>query len=99
DAVYAFPHQCGSSQLGGDLERTRKLIAALACHPNAGGVLILGLGCESNQLDKLLAGIPEQERAHIRAFSAQSTSDETEAVLRAVEELVELAQHAQREPC
>jgi altronate hydrolase len=99
DGIYAFPHQFGCSQLGGDLDRTRKLIAALACHPNAGGVLILGLGCESNQLDKLLAGIPEQERAHIRAFSAQSTSDETEAGLRAVEELVELAQRAQREPC
>ena len=51
DGVYAFPHQFGCSQLGGDLERTRKLIAALARHPNAGGVLILGLGCESNQLE------------------------------------------------
>ncbi len=41
----------GCSQLGDDLERTRGLLAALARHPNAGGVLMLGLGCESNQLD------------------------------------------------
>ena len=50
------PHGC--SQLGDDLAGTRSLLAALACHPNAGGVLIVGLGCESNQLDALLAGDP-----------------------------------------
>lgn len=99
DGVYAFAHQFGCSQLGGDLDRTRRLTAALACHPNAGGVLILGLGCESNQLDQLLAGIPAAERSHIRAFSAQSTSDETEAGLEAVAELVQIAERAQREPC
>jgi altronate hydrolase len=99
DGVHAFPHQFGCSQLGGDLDRTRKLIAALACHPNAGGVLILGLGCESNQLDKLLADIPAAERQHIRAFAAQNASDETEEGLRAVEELVQIAERSQREPC
>jgi altronate hydrolase len=99
DGIHAFPHQFGCSQLGGDLDRTRRLIAALARHPNAGGVLIVGLGCESNQLDKLLAGIPEQERQHIRSFSAQATGDETEAGLQAVAALVQLAEQAKREPC
>ncbi len=99
DGVHAFPHQFGCSQLGGDLDRTRRLIAALACHPNAGGVLIVGLGCESNQLGKLLEGIPPHERAHIRSFAAQATGDETEAGLNALEELVALAEGAKREPC
>src|SRR6185295_8795875 len=54
DGVFAFTHQFGCSQLGDDLDATRKLIAALASHPNAGGVLILGLGCENNQLEELL---------------------------------------------
>lgn len=99
DGIHAFPHQFGCSQLGGDLDRTRKLTAALACHPNAGGVLILGLGCESNQLDRLLADIPVNQRAHIKSFAAQATSDETEAGLRAVEELVQLAERTKREPC
>lgn len=99
DGVHAFPHQFGCSQLGGDLDRTRKLIAAMACHPNAGGVLVLGLGCESNQLDRLLADIPAQERSHIRGFAAQATGDETEAGLRVVEELVQMAERVQREPC
>ncbi|MBB6092521.1 altronate hydrolase [Povalibacter uvarum] len=99
DGIHAFPHQFGCSQLGGDLDRTRKLTAALACHPNAGGVLILGLGCESNQLDKLLADIPANQRAHIKSFAAQSTTDETQAGLQAVEELVQLAERTKREPC
>jgi altronate hydrolase len=99
DGVYAFPHQFGCSQLGGDLDRTRKLIAALACHPNAGGVLILGLGCESNQLDKFLADLPSLRRERVRAFSAQQAADETEEGLRMVAELAALASKDRREPC
>jgi altronate hydrolase len=99
DGVYAFPHQFGCSQLGGDLDRTRKLIAALACHPNAGGVLVLGLGCESNQLDALLREIPESQRERLRAFAAQATVDEVEAGLRVVEELIDIAARDKREPC
>jgi altronate hydrolase len=99
DGVHAFPHQFGCSQLGGDLDRTRQLIASLASHPNAGGVLVLGLGCESNQLQQLLAAIPEAERTHVRAFAAQATSDETEEGLRAVEELVAIAERSKREAC
>jgi altronate hydrolase len=99
DGVHAFPHQFGCSQLGGDLERTRKLIAALAQHPNAGGVLILGLGCESNQLDRLLQELPAAQRQHVRAFAAQAAMDEHEEGLRLVAELVEIAAQARREPC
>jgi len=99
DGVHAFPHQFGCSQLGGDLDRTRRLIASLACHPNAGGVLVIGLGCESNQLNKLLADIPPAERAHVRSFAAQATRDETEEGLRLVGELVALAEQTRREPC
>jgi altronate hydrolase len=99
DGVYAFTHQFGCSQLGGDLDRTRNLIASLASHPNAGGVLILGLGCESNQLQQLVANIPESERGHIRYFAAQATSDETTDGVNAVEELVKIAERCKREPC
>ncbi|MDY6945867.1 MAG: altronate dehydratase family protein [Pseudomonadota bacterium] len=99
DDVVAFPHQFGCSQLGGDLDRTRRLIAGLARHPNAGGVLILGLGCESNQLGKLLLDIPESERERVRYFAAQATEDETETGLQAVEALVQLAEHDRRVAC
>ena len=99
DGVYAFTHPFGCSQLGDDLEATRRVLAGLAAHPNAGGVLILGLGCESNQLDALLATLPASRRERIRAFAAQMEEDETEAGLAALDELVALAEKDKREPC
>lgn len=76
DGVHAFNHPFGCSQLGADLEGTAAILAALACNPNAGGVLLLGLGCESNQLDALLERIPEERRARLRVLRAQSEGDE-----------------------
>ena len=99
DGVYALTHPFGCSQLGGDLAATRTMIGALAAHPNAGGALILGLGCESNQLDALLAAAPDIDPARLRAFTAQSTEDEMEAGLAAVEALVAVAEHDRRETC
>ena len=55
DGIHAFAHPYGCSQLGDDLKNTQAVLAGLLRHPNAGGVLILGLGCENNQLDELLA--------------------------------------------
>jgi altronate hydrolase len=99
DGIYAFTHQFGCSQLGDDLERTRGLLAALARHPNAGGVLILGLGCESNQLGALLGELSEVEQRRIRAFAAQAADDETEKGLEVLEELVNQAAQEVRTPC
>ncbi|HJV42823.1 altronate dehydratase family protein [Caulobacter sp.] len=98
DGVYAFPHPFGCSQLGDDLAHTRKLIAALASHPNAGGVLILGLGCENNQLKALLDGAQEIDRDRLKSFTTQMVEDELEDGLAAVEVLVEIAERDQREP-
>lgn len=99
DGVVAFPHPFGCSQLGDDLAHTKSIIAALAQHPNAGGVLLLGLGCESNQLDKLLRDAPGIDRTRLRAFTAQSSSDELEDGINAVAELVAIAAADQRVPC
>jgi altronate hydrolase len=98
DGVYAFTHPFGCSQLGDDLAGTRSLLAALACHPNAGGVLIVGLGCESNQLDALIGEIPEELRGRVRTLKAQSEEDETEAGLAIIDELVGKAAGVAREP-
>ncbi len=98
DGVHAFTHPFGCSQLGDDLSATRTILAALARHPNAGGVLILGLGCESNQLAGLLAEIGDGD-GRIRAFAAQGEDDEHEAGLAAVEALVQRAERDRREPC
>lgn len=99
DGVHAFTHPFGCSQLGDDLGKTRKVLAALAAHPNAGGVLLVGLGCESNQLDKLKAELPALDANRVRAFAAQKVEDETEEGLAAVEALVAVAEIDKRVPC
>lgn len=97
DGVHAFAHPFGCSQLGDDLAGTRSLLASLACNPNAGGVLFVGLGCEENQLDALLAEIPEGQRAKIRTVHAQAATDEIEEGVAAVDALVATARLAVRE--
>jgi altronate hydrolase len=98
DGVHALTHPFGCSQLGEDLCGTRDILAALAAHPNAGGVLIVGLGCESNQLNALLkASKADPER--LRAFNAQACDDEVEEGLQAVEALVRIAEQDRRTAC
>lgn len=97
DGVYAFSHPFGCSQLGDDLDGTRSLLASLAAHPNAGGVLLVGLGCEENQLDALLAELPPERRGMVRSVSAQLSDDELADGLAAVDALVTQAASAQRE--
>jgi len=99
DGVHAFTHPFGCSQLGDDLAKTRRILASLAMHPNAGGVLVIGLGCESNQLGALLKEVQGVEPERLRAFGAQATDDEDEAGLAALEELVAVAERDRREPC
>ena len=96
DGIHAFKHPFGCSQLGDDLSHTRALLAGLAQHPNAGGVLIVGLGCENNQLGALIESIPAARRTHIRSLAAQSVEDDEAACLSLIEELVGIAGQAER---
>lgn len=97
DGVLAFAHPHGCSQLGDDLGGTRALLAGLAANPNAAGVLLLGLGCESNQLDALIAAVPEAARGKLRVLSSQGAGDELAEAAALVDELVALAAQARRE--
>lgn len=97
DAIVAFPHPHGCSQLGDDLAGTRALLAGLAANPNAAGVLLLGLGCESNQLVDLLAEIPEASRGKVRTLSSQGAGDELVEAALLVDALVAEAAQARRE--
>lgn len=96
--VHAFGHPHGCSQLGDDLAGTRAILAALADHPNAGGVLIVGLGCESNQIDALLALVPADRRARVRTLQAQGAGDEVAAGVALVDELLAIAGADVRQP-
>ena len=97
DGVYALTHPFGCSQLGDDLAHTRNVLASLAAHPNAGGVLIVGLGCENNQLHALLE-TAHLEASRVRSFNAQAVDDEVEEGVRALEELAALLEQDQRVP-
>ncbi|HYE58432.1 MAG TPA: altronate dehydratase family protein, partial [Rhodothermales bacterium] len=99
DGVYAFSHPYGCSQLGDDLVHTQRVLAGLMRHPNAGGVLVLGLGCENNQMDHLLALAGDLDRARLRFFNTQDVTDEVEEGVEAVAELVALMQNDRRETC
>jgi altronate hydrolase len=97
DGVYSFSHPYGCSQLGDDLRNTQRVLAGLLRHPNAGGVLVLGLGCENNQLDALLGLAGDVDRERLRYFNSQEVSDEVEAGLASLAELVAVMERDARE--
>lgn len=99
DGIHAYTHVFGCSQLGDDLANTQRLLAALATHPNVGGVLLVGLGCESLQLRRLLDEVGSIDPTRIRAFNTQQVDDEIEAGLQALNELVAVAEQDRRTPC
>lgn len=99
DGVYAFSHPYGCSQLGDDLTNTQRVLAGLIRHPNAGGVLVIGLGCENNRMDTLLAMASDVDRNRIRYFQSQLVLDEVEEGVEAVGELVEVMQEDERSVC
>lgn len=99
DGVFAYTHPFGCSQLGDDLAHTRTILAGLIQHPNAGAVLVVGLGCENNQLAKLLEASPGVDSSRIRSFNAQQVEDEVEEGITAVEELLALMAEDQRTAC
>jgi altronate hydrolase len=96
DGVHAFAHPYGCSQLGDDLSHTQRVLAGLMRHPNAGGVLILGLGCENNQLDTLVRLAGDVDRSRLAFFNTQDVIDELEEGTGAVAKLVERMSADQR---
>jgi altronate hydrolase len=98
DGVHAFPHQFGCSQLGDDLGLTQKILSGLVRHPNAGGVLILGLGCENNQMKLMLEAVGQTAPGRVEYFNAQEVTDEVEEGIARIRKLVAYAGQAKREP-
>jgi altronate hydrolase len=99
DGVHAFAHPYGCSQLGDDLKNTQAVLAGLLRHPNAGGVLILGLGCENNQLDELMRLAGDVDTSRIAFFNTQDVIDELEEGTGAVARLIERISGDRRVEC
>lgn len=96
--VVAFPHPHGCSQLGEDHEKTRQILAGLVRHPNAGGVLVLGLGCENNTPESFRALLGGFDPRRVKFLVAQDVPDETAAGAAILDELIAFAGAARRQP-
>lgn len=101
DAIVAFPHPYGCSQMGDDQENTRKILADLINHPNAGGVLVLGLGCENSSIDVLKNYLGEYDANRVKFLVAQESENEIVDGLALVKTLTEYARQFERTaiPC
>ena len=97
DAVVAFPHNYGCSQLGSDHENTRTVLADMVHHPNAGGVLVVSLGCENNQLDAFRELVGPVDESRVRMFVAQKVGDEVEYGLEQLREIFAVCSKDERE--
>jgi len=97
DHIGILEHNFGCSQLGDDHENTKKMLAGMSMHPNAGGVLLLGLGCENNQMKDFLPLLGEFDTRRIKHFIAQEVGDEIEVGLSYLKELAEMMHNDKRE--
>ena len=98
DGIFAFPHPYGCSQMGDDQENTRKILADLINHPNAGGVLVLGLGCENSNIDVLKPYIGQWNDSRVKFLVCQESDNEVEDALALIEELAAYVGSFRREP-
>ncbi len=97
DAIVDFPHSYGCSQLGDDHENTRKILRDLVTHPHAGGVLVVGLGCENNQPDVFREFVGEVDEERVKFLVTQRVDDEFEEGMRLLREVYAKARTDRRE--
>ena len=98
EAIVAFNHPYGCSQMGDDQENTREVLADLIRHPNAGGVLVVGLGCENSNIEEIKKHLGEYDEEHIKFMICQEHEDEVEYGLEILEKLSEYVKTFKREP-
>lgn len=98
DGLYAFPHPFGCSQTGADHAQTRKLLAALAQHPNAGAVLVLSLGCENLTQGQFKEELGDYEEGRIKFLTCQEVEDELAEGRKLLQECAAYAGQFHRTP-
>ena len=99
ERVYAFPHPYGCSQMGDDQENTRQILADLATHPNVGGVLVLGLGCENSSAAIIESHMGDYDKERVRFLICQQVEDEFAEAMKLLTELAEHMRDEVRVPC
>jgi altronate hydrolase len=97
DGIEVFKHNYGCSQLGDDHQNTKQILSDIALHPNAGGVLVLGLGCENNKIDEFKQGLGEFDADRIKFLSTQKVQDEVSDAITLLKEIYEVMRKDKRE--
>lgn len=93
-----FPHPFGCSQLGDDQTITQKILRGMVNHPNAAGVLVLGLGCENNNIDVFKKVLGDYNPDRVKFLNTQDADDDIEAGVALIDELKEYAARFERVP-
>lgn len=96
DGVFAYTHPYGCSQLGEDHERTKLILSKMVRHPNAGGVLVLGLGCENNQPAAFREGLGKIDGDRIKFLVCQEVSDEIESGVELLRQIASVIKNDKR---
>ena len=97
DGIFAFPHNYGCSQLGDDHENTKKILRDMVLHPNAGAILVVGLGCENNQPDVFEKFCGDYDKERVRFLVSQKVQgDEVEVGMEMLRVLYETARKDKR---
>lgn len=91
DAIVAYPHNYGCSQLGDDHENTKKILRDMVLHPNAGAVFVIGLGCENNQPDVFEKFLGEYDKDRVKFMVTQKVGDEFEEGMKILRGLYAVA--------
>ena len=100
DAVHAWHHNYGCSQLSDDHENTRKVLRDIVLHPNAGAVLVLSLGCENNQPEDFMAMLGDYDKDRIKLLVTQRVEgDEVEVGMEILRGLYQIAKQDKRQSC
>nr|WP_312292059.1 altronate dehydratase family protein [Clostridium chromiireducens] len=97
DGLEVFKHNYGCSQLGDDHVNTRTMLGNLVKHPNAGGVLVLGLGCENNTMEDFKKSLGDFDEKRIKFLITQEVSNEMEIGVEILKELYENMKNDKRE--
>ena len=95
--ILVLKHNYGCSQLGDDHENTRRILLNAVRHPNAGGVLVLGLGCENNNLHEFKVELGDFDASRVKFLVSQEVTDEIEAGVQLLKEIYEAAKNDTRE--
>ena len=97
DDIRVYKHNYGCSQLGDDLENTRKILIDIAKHPNAGGTLVIGLGCENNIIEEFKEDMGDFDETRIKFLKTQTVGDEIQEGVKLLKEIYQEIKDDKRE--